>query len=73
MKISLVSDLHLEFGYHELPGGDVLLLAGDICEARTLRKEFHSTRVLPYTPGKLNSYDFFYHECAKYKKVELIQ
>ena len=72
MKISLVSDLHLEFGYHELPGGDVLLLAGDICEARTLRKEFHSTRVLPYTPGKLNSYDFFYHECAKYNKVFMV-
>jgi hypothetical protein len=24
MKISLVSDLHLEFGYQELPGGSML-------------------------------------------------
>ena len=69
MKISLVSDLHLEFGYQEMEGGDVLILAGDMCEARTLSKQFHSTRVLPYTPGKMNSYDFFYHECAKYKQV----
>jgi len=71
MIINLVSDIHTEFGYQTLPGGDVLILAGDICEARSLNKEFHSTKVLPYTPGggKLNAYDFFYHECAKYKKV----
>jgi len=69
LNISLVSDLHLEFGYQSLPGGDLLILAGDICEYRTLKKDFHSTRVIPYTPGGLNAYDFFYHECAKYKKV----
>jgi len=69
MKISVVSDLHLEFGYQEMAGGDILVLAGDIAEARTLIKQFHSTKVLPYIPGKLNTYDFFYHECAKYKKV----
>ena len=69
MKISLVSDVHLEFGYQEMEGGDVLILAGDMCEARTLAKQLHSTRVLPYTPGKMNAYDFFYHECAKYKQV----
>jgi Icc-related predicted phosphoesterase len=69
MIINLVSDIHTEFGYQSLPGGDVLILAGDICEARSLHKEFHSTKVLPYIPGKLNAYDFFYHECAKYKKV----
>jgi len=72
MKISLVSDLHLEFGYQEMPGGDVLILAGDICEARTLSKQFHSTKILPYAPGMLNAYDFFYHECAKYKKVFMV-
>ena len=72
MKISLVSDLHLEFGPQEMEGGDVLILAGDMCEARTLIKQFHSTKVLPYTPGKLSAYDFFYHECAKYKKVFMV-
>lgn len=69
MKINLVSDIHTEFGYQSLPGGDVLILAGDVCEARTLQHEFHKTKVLPYIPGKLNTYDFFYHECAKYKQV----
>ena len=69
LKISLCSDLHLEFGYQELEGGDILILAGDVCEYRTLSKQFHSTKVLPYTPGKMNAYDFFYHECAKYKQV----
>ena len=72
LKISFVSDLHLEYGYQELPGGDVLLLAGDICEYRTLKTQFNSTKALPYVPGKLNAYDFFYHECAKYKKVFFI-
>jgi len=69
MKISLVSDLHLEFGYQELPGGDVLILAGDICEYRTLKKDFHSTKVEDRMPGAFKAYDFFYSECAKYKKV----
>jgi len=73
MKISLVSDLHLEFGYQEMEGGDVLLLAGDIAEARTIIKQLHSTKVLPYTVGRLNAYDFFYHECAKYKQVFYVQ
>ena len=69
MIIHLVSDLHLEFGYQELPGGDVLILAGDICEAKTLRKEFHQTKVVDRVPGAFKAYDFFYSECAKYKKV----
>ena len=44
MIVSLVSDLHLDISGHlELPGGDVLILAGDICEAKELNKEFHST------------------------------
>lgn len=38
MKIQLVSDLHLEHLDLTLPGGDVLLLAGDICESRELGK-----------------------------------
>lgn len=69
MNITVVSDLHLEFGYQELPGGEVLVLAGDICEARTLRKEFHSTKTLDRTPGGFPAYDFFKYECAKYEKV----
>jgi len=40
MKISYMSDLHLEFGDLELPGGDILVLAGDIAEARLLTQEY---------------------------------
>jgi Icc-related predicted phosphoesterase len=68
-SISFLSDLHLETGYQELPGGEVLILAGDICEYRTFSNQFHSTKSHPHVPGKLNAYDFFYHECAKYEKV----
>lgn len=70
MIISLVSDLHLDISKHlEMPGGDVLIVAGDACEARQLVKEYHSTKVLPYTGGSFPCYDFFEFECAKYKKV----
>ena len=70
MKISLISDLHLDISKHlEMPGGDVLIIAGDACEARELVKEHHSTRILPYTGGSFPCYDFFEFECAKYKKV----
>jgi Icc-related predicted phosphoesterase len=69
MKINLVSDLHLEHGYQELPGGEVLILAGDICEARDFNKEFHSTRLTATKPGTYKWFDFFYHECAKYDRV----
>ena len=40
MKISYMSDLHLEFGDLELPGGDILVLAGDIAETRLLTQEY---------------------------------
>jgi Icc-related predicted phosphoesterase len=69
LKISLVSDLHLEFGYQELEGGDVLILAGDMCEARSLCKDYHQTKLLDRKPGAFKHSDFFEYECAKYKKV----
>jgi Icc-related predicted phosphoesterase len=69
LKVSIVSDLHLEFGYQTLPGGDVLILAGDICESRSLQKDFLSTKDDIYEPGKHPSWDFFKFECAKYNKV----
>ena len=38
MRVSIISDLHLEFaGLSDLPGGDVLILAGDILTVRHLR------------------------------------
>lgn len=70
MNITLVSDLHLDIGgFQEMPGGDVLILAGDICEAKELNKEFHSTKALDRTPGAFPCHDFFEFEVPKYKKV----
>lgn len=38
MKINLVSDMHLNFADINMPGGDVLIMAGDIMEAGHLRQ-----------------------------------
>jgi Icc-related predicted phosphoesterase len=70
MIVHLVSDLHLDVSGHlELPGGDVLILAGDICEAKELSKEFHSTKLMDRKPGAFPCHDFFEFEVPKYKKV----
>ena len=69
MKISYCSDIHLEFGYQTLPGGDVLILAGDICESRNLQKDFFAEKPENYELGKYPYWDFFNRECAKYNKV----
>jgi predicted phosphohydrolase len=68
--INLISDLHLDIsGYQALLGGDVLIIAGDVCEAKNATKEFHSTKLLHMLPGSFPCADFFKFECAKYKKV----
>lgn len=73
MKINLVSDLHLDISkYLELPGGDVLILAGDICEYRKLVKEFHQTKTADRVPGVFPCHDFFEFQCAKYDKVFMV-
>lgn len=70
MKISLVSDLHLEFGYQGLPGGEVLILAGDIAEARSIQKHHHATKIISNNPDPaFRCSEFFAHECKKYEKV----
>ena len=73
MKVSLVSDLHLEFGYQEMAGGEVLILAGDIAEARSIRKHHHSTKLVQDTPiEEFRCSEFFKHECAKYDQVFMV-
>jgi Icc-related predicted phosphoesterase len=73
MNIQFVSDLHLDVGgFLDLPGGDVLILAGDICEAKELRKEFHETKLLDRKPGAFPCHDFFEFVVPKYKKVFMV-
>lgn len=56
MRVNVISDLHLEFGELVLPGGDVLVLSGDVLEAKRLNDETHYAK-------------FFKEECAKYHHV----
>ena len=65
MKIQLVSDLHLEFGYNvHIPnaGADVLVLAGDICDAKAFKDPRRNIHNLAY-------YLFFDEVCDKFKNV----
>jgi Icc-related predicted phosphoesterase len=70
MKITVVSDLHLEQGYQELPGGEVLILSGDIAEAKYISQHHHSTKLVSSTPiHDFRCSEFFWHETTKYEKV----
>ena len=39
MRVNVISDLHIDFADLTLPGGDVLILSGDICEAKNIKKK----------------------------------
>lgn len=76
MKINVISDLHLEFADLELPGGDVLILSGDVCEVKHVKPDYDVNNILneggPST-GNFKRSDrytrFFHEECSKYRKV----
>jgi Icc-related predicted phosphoesterase len=68
MKINYCSDIHLEHAPLSLPGGDILILAGDICEARRLVKQYENNNK-NIKNDDTRYYDFFYKECSKYEKV----
>lgn len=76
MKINVVSDIHLEFGYQSLPGGEVLVIAGDLAEARSILR--HRTQWLTLTDVQQQEqqykdlykcWAFFDQEIPKYQKV----
>lgn len=75
-KITLLSDLHLEFGDMTLPGGDILVLAGDIAEAGNVEMSKYNPDyvALPHEKklryGRPDRYQrFFAEECPKYNEV----
>jgi Icc-related predicted phosphoesterase len=71
IKVSIASDLHLEHGALKgLPGGDVLLLAGDIITVNPVRKECTDARSIDLR----KRYDeFFEKEISKYGLVLCIK
>lgn len=76
MKFSLISDLHLEFADLELPGGEVLILAGDVCEAKHVKANYDVNDIINEgrpAEGNFKRSDrytrFFHEECSKYDRV----
>jgi len=74
MKINLCSDLHLEFDDLELPGGDVLILSGDVCEAKNIKADRYDPNGIMFEFERANRRPdryirFFKEECAKYRHV----
>lgn len=75
MKINVISDLHLEFADLTLPGGDVLILSGDVMEAKRLKKEMYNPdMVLLEHENKEQRpdrwYRFIEEECSKkYREI----
>lgn len=74
MHINLMSDLHLDFADLELPGGDILILSGDVCEAKRYKKDMYNPDMV-LLPGERvdrrpDRYArFFEEECRKYNTV----
>jgi len=80
MKIDLCSDLHLEFADLVLPGGDVLIVAGDLFEAKNLQQDRYDADqdlvVFEFEHSKKRAdrfYRFIAEECsAKYRETVLV-
>ena len=77
MKINVISDLHLDFADLTLPGGDVLILSGDVCEARRLKKDMYNKDIVLFEhedklqrPDRYNR--FLIEECSKYREVVMV-
>ena len=77
MRVSVMSDLHLDFADLTLPGGDVLILSGDICEAKRMKPDMYNRDMVlleherkDQRPDRFNR--FFEEECAKYREVFMV-
>jgi Icc-related predicted phosphoesterase len=74
MRIALVSDVHLEFGFLDIrntENADVLILSGDICVAKTLLdQDGENMKESRSVQGMSNRFhEFFQQACSEFKNV----
>ena len=73
MKISVCSDLHLEFGdleIHNTDNTDVLVLAGDVCVIKDLEALVNDADAIGFVKYRSQRYhDFFKQVCSRWKQV----
>lgn len=79
MKIHYCSDLHLEWGGLNLPGGEVLILAGDVAEVRKIAQHKRGWETLtadeqsdPKYVELYRCWSFFALETPKYERVFMV-
>lgn len=75
MRVHTMSDLHIDFADLTLPGGDVLVIAGDLCEAKSIKKENYQPNMVLLEHERADRrpdryYRFLEEECSKkYREV----
>ena len=78
MRVNVISDLHIDFADLTLPGGDVLILSGDVFEAKSFKKENYNNKMVLFEHEREDQrpdryYRFILEECsAKYRKVVMV-
>ena len=78
MRVNVISDLHIDFADLTLPGGDVLILSGDIFEAKSFKKEIYNPEMVLLEHEREDKrpdryYRFILEECsAKYREVIMV-
>lgn len=70
MKINVISDVHLDFADCVLPGGDILIISGDLCEAVAMKKEMYNPNMVLLEHERKDQrpdrfYRFIEEECSK--------
>ena len=75
LKIDLCSDLHIDFADLVLPGGDVLIIAGDLCEAKNINEKMYNPNMILLEHEREDKrpdryYRFLLEECSKkYREI----
>jgi predicted phosphodiesterase len=75
MRVNVISDLHIDFADLTLPGGDVLILSGDIFEAKSFKQAMYNPNMVLLEHERKDQrpdrfYRFMIEECAaKYRHV----